>query len=133
MEDVNYIPGDLVEFCGRMQRIENIDNQTTYRVSIRLEHGWFVNKPEEILKFLKPIPLTPAILEANGWETQNKWYYFLGIHRYSIRFLGIDFEHKSPKGNLYVEINGDNVKEIQYCHQLQHLLFGLGLNSELKV
>ena len=136
MEEV-YIPGDLVmgkdkpNVVWRVIGISSIaDDDILYSVesledsSIRMYLYGFQ---------LTPIELTPAILKNSGWETQNKWYYFLGINRYSIRYLGIDFEHKSPKGNLYVESNGDNIIEIQYCHQLQHLLFGLNLPMDLKV
>ena len=80
-----------------------------------------------------PIPITPEILEKNGWRTQNRWYYYLGVAEGFISYIGIDFKHKSNKGHLYVEVDGNNIVEIKYCHELQHLLFGLGLNSEMEV
>lgn len=154
MEEVKYIPGDLVMTngtpIGTKKGVAYVVTASDPNRTLILKDGT-VNKGVVTLdavteedkayffetstwvKHIVPIPLTQAILEANGWETQNKWYYFLDINRYAIRHLGVDFEHKSPKGNLYVEANGDHVIEIQYCHQLQHLLFGLGLNSELKV
>ena len=82
---------------------------------------------------LYPIPLTPEILEKNGWRTQNRWYYYLDVAEGFISYIGIDFKHKSNKCHLYVEIDGNNMVEIQYCHELQHLLFGLGINHEMEV
>lgn len=82
---------------------------------------------------IKPIPLTPEILEKNGWRTQNRWYYYLDVAEGFISYIGIDFKHKSNKGHLYVEVNGNNMVEIQYCHELQHFLFGLGINHKMEV
>ena len=50
-----------------------------------------------------------------------------------ISYIGIDFKHKSNKGHLYVEVDGNNMVEIQYCHELQHFLFGLGINHKMEV
>ena len=80
-----------------------------------------------------PTPITPEILEKNGWRTQNRWYYYLDVVEGFISYIGIDFKHKSNKGHLYVEVDGNNIVEIKYCHELQHLLFGLGLKSEMEV
>lgn len=129
MEEVKYIPGDmLVNRRNTVLRLVDMVSGMYYTEYQDGSPGLYISR-----KDILPIPLTPTILENSGWETQNKWYYFLDINKYSIRHIGIDFIHKSPKGNLYVEINGDNVAEIQYCHQLQHLLFGLNLNSKLKI
>ena len=77
---------------------------------------------------IKPVVLTPEILEKNRWRTQNRWYYYLDVAEGFISYIGIDFKHKSNKGHLYVEVDGNNMVEIQYCHELQHFLFGLGIN-----
>lgn len=82
---------------------------------------------------VSPIPITTDILEKNGWRTQNRWYYYLDVAEGFISYIGIDFKHKSNKGHLYVEVDGNNMVEIQYCHELQHLLFGLGINHEMEV
>ena len=128
-----YIPGDLVyNHKGEVIRITS-----SYLKGTRL----FYYKTDEISEStgcileeaLKPIPLTPEILEKNGWRTQNRWYYYLDVAEGFISYIGIDFKHKSNKGHLYVEVDGNNMIEIQYCHELQHFLFGLGLNSEMEV
>lgn len=128
-----YIPGDLVyNHKGEVIRITS-----SYLKGTRL----FYYKTDEISEStgcileeeLKPIPLTPEILEKNGWRTQNRWYYYLYVAEGFISYIGIDFKHKSNKGHLYVEVDGNNMVEIQYCHELQHILFGLGLKHEMEV
>lgn len=128
-----YIPGDLVyNHKGEVIRITS-----SYLKGTRL----FYYKTDEISEStgcileeaLKPIPLTPEILEKNGWRTQNRWYYYLDVAEGFISYIGIDFKHKSNKGHLYVEVDGNNMVEIQYCHELQHILFGLGLKHEMEV
>lgn len=138
MNELKYIPGDLVmvkksalQFAkdkifkvisslsgGFVKVVILNDSNTTYTISNNA---------------IRPIPLTSEILEKNGWRTQNRWYYYLDVAEGFISYIGIDFKHKSNKGHLYVEVDGNNMVEIQYCHELQHLLFGLGLNSEMEV
>lgn len=79
---------------------------------------------------IKPVELTPAILKANGWNQLNNAY---GLYA---------FEHPNEDWfELILEPDGWKA----YCldvgisnffnsvHELQHLLFGLGLNSEMEV
>ena len=135
---LEYIPGDLVmvkesalQFAkdkifkvisslsgGFLKVVMLNDSSTTYSISNNA---------------IRPIPLTPEILEKNGWRTQNRWYYYLDVAEGFISYIGIDFKHKSNKGHLYVEVDGNNMVEIQYCHELQHFLFGLGINHEMEV
>lgn len=136
MEEVKYIPGDLVIHYGVKSVIDIVScSQKRDDVCYGLHHLDGNNTSYQSFKKgqLVPIPLTPAILENSGWKTQNKWYYFLEIRKGFISDIGIDFIHKSPNNNLYVEVNGNNMAEIQYCHQLQHLLFGFGFDSSLNV
>lgn len=133
---MKYIPGDLVKSNNNPNIIwkvkdvsQNKRNNILYRLISIEGNKVFIYFEHQIT----PIQLTPDILRANGWKTQNKKYYFLTINKGFVANIGIDFEHKSSNGNLYVEINGSNMAEIQYCHQLQHLLFGLGLPFDLKV
>lgn len=127
MDKLKYIPGDLVYIHGSLRIFSNCDgyyatyydeNESLQEVNVNVTEG---------------IPITPEILEKNGWRTQNRWYYYLDVAEGLISYIGIDFKHKSNKGHLYVEVDGNNMVEIQYCHELQHFLFGLGLNSEMDV
>lgn len=127
MDKLEYIPGDLVYIHGSLRIVSNCDGYyaTYYDENERLQ--------EVNVNVIEGIPITPEILEKNGWRTQNRWYYYLDVAEGFISYIGIDFKHKSNKGHLYVEVNGNNMVEIQYCHELQHLLFGLGINHEMDV
>ena len=156
--DKLYIPGDLVMTNGAPLGTEQdvvyrvtssdpsktlkLDDGTVMKGVVRLENlegvefgdkGYLFGDCCAWVKDIVPILITPEILEKNGWRTQNRWYYYLDVAEGFISYIGIDFKHKSNKGHLYVEVDGNNMVEIQYCHELQHFLFGLGLNSEMEV
>ena len=125
--DKLYITGDLVYIHGSLRIISNCDGYyaTYYDENESLQ--------EVNVNVIEGIPITPEILEKNRWRTQNRWYYYLDVAEGFISYIGIDFKHKSNKGHLYVEVDGNNMVEIQYCHELQHFLFGLGINYEMEV
>ena len=125
--DKLYITGDLVYIHGSLRIISNCDGYyaTYYDENESLQ--------EVNVNVIEGIPITPEILEKNRWRTQNRWYYYLDVTEGFISYIGIDFKHKSNKGRLYVEVDGNNMVEIQYCHELQHFLFGLGINYEMEV
>lgn len=125
-----YIEGDVVMYDNKVMVVKEPRDGSHFDLSC----------PKEGLVYclvdideIKPVRLTPEILEKNGWRTQNRWYYYLDVAEGFISYIGIDFKHKSNKGHLYVEVDGNNMVEIQYCHELQHFLFGLGINHEMEV
>ena len=125
-----YIEGDIVEYDNKVMVIKEPRNGSHFDLSCPKEGlvYCFVGVED-----IKPVVLTPEIIEKNRWRTQNRWYYYLDVAEGFISYIGIDFKHKSNKGHLYVEVDRNNMVEIQYCHELQHFLFGLGLNSEMEV
>ncbi len=156
--DKLYIPGDLVMTNGvplgtakdvfyrvtssDPSKTLKLDDGTVLKGVVCLENiegaefgdkGYLSGDCCAWVKDIVPIPVTSEILEKNGWRTQNRWYYYLDVAEGFISYIGIDFKHKSNKGHLYVEVDGNNMVEIKYCHELQHFLFGLGLNSEMEV
>ena len=156
MDKLDYIPGDLAMTNGVplgaaknvVYRVTSSDPSKTLRLDdgtvlkgvVRLENiegaefgdkGYLLGDCCAWVKDIVPIPLTPEILGKNRWKTQNGSYYYLNVAKGFISYIGIDFKHKSDKGQLYVEIDGNNIAEIQYCHELQHLFFGIGLNHEM--
>ena len=81
---------------------------------------------------VRPIPITVEILKKNGWkkEMYHDWYY-LPLERtllYIVEGTGID-----GAWSVCVGLNMSNIASISFIHQLQHLLFGLELNSEMEV
>lgn len=144
MNKLEYIPGDIVkieygEATGKIGfvTITFLRRKGCYSLVVFIGKGFQGSSKDDWIQTyndeVSPIPLTPDILEKNGWRTQNRWYYYLDVAEGSISYIGIDFKHKSNKGHLYVEVDGNNMVEIQYCHELQHLLFGLGLKHEMDV
>ena len=80
------------------------------------------------VKDIVPIPITPEILKKNGWKKSKRPYssdYCYRRKRYTT--LNILSEKE-----VYFHW-GDHDKSITTVHQLQHLLFGLGLNTEMEV
>jgi hypothetical protein len=137
--DKLYIPGDLVYFGGEKAKVwfrnPSADDSIYVRV---IENGgenriWDASLKEEI----SPIPLTPEILEKNGWKIED--------------VNPNDFSNIVSKGIMYRAIKNKEILffqkgasiftcplnwrkiEIKYVHELQHFLFGLGINHEMEV
>lgn len=132
MDKLEYIPGDLVmvkksalQFAkdkifkvisslsgGFVKVVMLNDSSTTYSISNNA---------------IRPILITPEILEKNGWKKPD------GFDSYWLDKMGLlqegDTWH-SALGSTKIAITLGN---ILYVHQLQHLIFGLGLNSEMEV
>lgn len=128
--DKLYIPGDLVmvkksalqfakdkifkvisSFSGGFLKVFMLnDSSTTYSISNNA---------------IRPIPLTPEILKKNGWEKLYEKFFEKNVN--NIR-LTIELSE-----NIYVAINRIFIMEIHYIHELQHLLFGLGINHKMEV
>ena len=125
-----YIVGDVVMYDNKIMVIKEPRDGSHFDLSCHKEGLMYCFVGVEDIK---PVVLTPEILEKNRWRTQNRWYYYLDVAEGFISYIGIDFKHKSNKGHLYVEVDGNNMVEIQYCHELQHFLFGLGINYEMEV
>ena len=147
--DIEYIPGDLVmveesalrfakdkifkvisSLSGGFVKVVMLnDSSTTYSISNNA---------------VRPIPLTPEILEKNGWVKEvmsrgvknSHWVYTKpDIEEYGYfpiyieKGIGDEFDVYPFTGNHVCT----QIAYIKYVHELQHLLFGLGLNSEMEV
>ena len=133
---LEYIPGDLVmvkksalQFAkdkifkvisslsgGFLKVVMLNDSSTTYSISNNA---------------IRPIPLTTEILDKNGWKKSKindcAYFYYkdglvLTYTSKDDKFWFDDFDYSS---SICVYI--------PYVHSLQHLLFGLGINSEMEV
>ena len=132
MDKLEYIPGDLVmvkksalQFAkdkifkvisslsgGFVKVVMLNDSSTTYSISNNA---------------IRPIPLTPEILEKNGWKSINGKY---ALKIKNANYVVLEFK----EDGIYTYINENTMLfTIKYIHELQHLLFGLGLNSEMEV
>lgn len=77
---------------------------------------------------IEGIPLTPEILEKNGWEQE---YYAPIIYDHTGHDIEISFLRTSKR--CLVLLNDIPLCEIQYVHQLQHILWALGEDANLTI
>lgn len=153
MEKTIYIPGDLVMTNGipvgtkkgivyrvtesnadKYRALQDGNAFTELKGSVTLSNlkgktvhddGFLFCDSGAWAKDIVPIPLTPEILEKNGWKLEGAtWIYKKGYIKV-FRLL----DNKTYAAYIFEA----RVFEFHFIHELQHLLFGLGLNSELEV
>ena len=121
-----YITGDLLYYkiCNAKYLIE---------VTNTSKHGYCFKGVKEDFngvicdEFIEDIPLTPEILEKNGWKSINGKY---ALKIKNANYVVLEFTEDC----IYAYINEKTMLfTIKYIHELQHLLFGLGLNHEMEV
>lgn len=169
MDKLEYIPGDLVMTNGVplgtakdvVYRVTSsdpsktleLDDGTVLKGVVCLENiegaefgekGYLSGDCCAWVKDIVPIPLTPEILEKNGW---NKEVMSRGISNRHWVYTKPDIEEYGyfpiyiEKGigdefDVYPFTDNNVCKQIayiKYVHELQHLLFGLGINHEMEV
>nr|DAE99794.1 MAG TPA: hypothetical protein [Caudoviricetes sp.]DAH10086.1 MAG TPA: hypothetical protein [Caudoviricetes sp.] len=153
MEKTIYIPGDFVMTNGipigtkkgivyqvtesNAEKIVKDGNEyTILRGSVTLsnikgktfhDEGFLFGDCGAWVKDIVPIPLTPSILEKNGWKVSlESTSIYVKEDNVKIFRLLDDIHYAAYIGFV-------RLLEFQHIHQLQHLLFGLGLNSEMEV
>ena len=153
MDKLEYIPGDLVMTNGVSggtakdvvyrvvlsdpSRIFVLDDGTVLKGIVRLENledakledeGYLYYGSSYVYsKDIIPIHLTPEILEKNGWEKPD------GFDSYWLNKIGLLQEGDTWHSALGSTKNAITLGNILYVHQLQHLLFGLRINSKMEV
>ena len=126
MDKLEYIPGDLVTWLGRKVRIDGVivdpDTKQIDYYEIADTGSESVFQGED----LKPIKLTRTILKKNGWKSINGKY---TLKVKNANYVVLEF----TEDGIYTYINENTMFfTIKYVNELQHILFGLGLNSEMK-
>ena len=125
LEYIRFLNGDIVYIHGSVRVISSCDGYyaTYYDEDETLQ--------EVNVNVIEGIPLTTAILEKNGWKKSKindcaYFYYkdglFLTYTSKDGKFWFDDFDYSS---SICVDLH--------YVHSLHHLLFGLGINSEMEV
>lgn len=141
MDKLGYIQGDVVMYDNKIMVIKEPRDGSHFDLSCPKE--WLVYCLVDIDE-IKPVSLTPEILEKNGWKKEvmsrgvknSHWVYTkTDIEEYG--YFPIYIEKGIGKEfDVYPFTDNNICKQIayiKYVHQLQHLLFGLGLNSEMEV
>lgn len=132
MDKLEYIPGDLVMVKESALRFAK---DKIFKVISSLSSGFvkvvMLNDSSTTYSIsnnsVRPIPLTPEILEKNRWRSINGKY---ALKIKNANYVVLEF----TEDGIYTYINEKTMLFIiKYIHELQHLLFGLGLNSEMEV
>lgn len=154
MNTTKYIPGDLVMTNGVplgtakdvVYRVTSSDPSKTLKLDdgtvlkgvVSLENlegakfgdkGYLLGNCGAWIKDIIPIPLVPAILEKNVWEKEKYGlsYYKKESQTLEFRLIGKTYGWTLRCGNK------DLIEKVEFIHQLQHYLFGLGINHEMEV
>ena len=153
MEKLEYIPGDLVMTNGVplgtakdvVYRVTSsdpsktleLDDGTVLKGVVCLENledakledeGYLYYGSSYVYsKDIIPIPLTPEILEKNGWKSINGKY---ALKIKNANYVVLEF----TEYGIYTYINENTMLfTIKYIHELQHLLYALHIDSNLKI
>ena len=127
---VKVIGTESVFTDGEICSVESVDR--IYGVASLKGIDWGV----EECGFLKnsreidPIPLTPEILERNGFEMREDTVVY-AKNRLALKPLDDEKGYQVGLGSLrlfYVKVS-----VIKYVHELQHILWALGLDANLKI
>ena len=128
MDKLEYIPGDLVKFATNNYTIVNFEeNFLNEKICYDLISTNSTKKAFVADRNILPIPLTPEILEKNGWREEKGYYINDNYHmRLCEKIYGY---------SAYKVVNDTIVwlRDVKRISDLQHLLFGLGLNNKMEV
>ena len=128
MEKLEYIPGDLVFHYIPKTTIKKYVKVYVCSTNNVLSLEDMDGNLYDYIGVLYPIPLTPDILEKNGWKLSHGFYW-------SPNEEGAGIGLSSETGYVWDAYLGRQPlrSNINSVSDLQHLLFGLGLNHEMKV
>lgn len=128
MNDLEYIPGDLVFHYIPKTTIKKYVKVYVCSANNALSLEDMDGNLYDYIGVLYPIPLTPEILEKNGWKLSHGFYW-------SPNEDGAEVGLSSQTGyvwNAYMK-SYPLRSGINSVSDLQHLLFGLGLDSNMIV
>ena len=126
--DELYIPGDLVFHYIPKTTIKKYVKVYVCSTNNVLSLEDMDGNLYDYIGVLYPIPLTPDILEKNGWKLSHGFYW-------SPNEEGAGIGLSSETGYVWDAYLGRQPlrSNINSVSDLQHLLFGLGLNHKMKV
>lgn len=116
--------GDYVLFSGELKQVKSIvvsDNGVE-----RIYVYGNTCQVSTINAYIQPIPLTPEILEKNGWEERPTGYVFYTNGKRYDNSLWYIFS-----SNTFVFNNAEF--QINYVHQLQHALKLCGIEKTIEL
>ena len=135
MGKLKYIPGDLVKLNGETIKITFAGRDVIEYIPLDRRGG---DERRTSRKLIEPIKLTPQILEANGWEKgelKKEDNARASYYPYSKKGCIVELRYY-PSCDMFLPYIGQEALMnilFLYVHQLQYLLFSLGLSSEMEV
>ena len=126
MDKNKFIPGDIVKCDNEICKVLEIGTSELYDGDYTCKlrypsHNIFTALQNE----LDGVALTTEILDKNGWEHLHDVYF----KDYPQRKLVVS----DGEACIINESCSLFLCKAEYVHQLQHLLFGLGINHEMEV
>lgn len=138
MNKLEYIPGDIVkieygEATGKIGivTITFLRRKGCYSLVVFIGKGFQGSSKDDWIQTyndeVSPIPLTTEILEKNGWRKEEENYFNDSYH--------IFLECKYEKYSAYKVVHNNVVwlRDVRSVSDLQHFLFGIGINHEMEV
>lgn len=122
----DYIKGDIVMYDGGIHTIMDALGVNNYELS-------HISHPVHQLE-LSGVPITPEILDNNRWKRLKSKRYTWWKSRFDSVYYFVKPNKDYP--SVWELCRGNTrrrFEKIRYVHQLQHFLFGLGINSEMEV
>ena len=119
-----YIKGDIVMYDNKIHTIMDTLGVNNYELS-------YISHPVNQLE-LSVVSISSYILEKNGWEKDEEASFKTQLYyrkKVGVRTIYVIIKEETSR----VIYNSTCLRIIQYYHELQHLFFGLGLNSEMEV
>lgn len=125
MDKLEYIKGDVVMYCNKIMVIKEPRDGSQFDLSCPKDGlVYFLVSVYDI----KPVRLTEEILKKNGWMLYHLYYWFVEKECLKLRLLELDnYTWEAYIASNLIRININSVSD------LQHLLFGLGINHEMEV
>lgn len=143
--------GDLVRVCrngwfpeGSVCIVTQINSERSYKENKGAITLSYVDGTDDgpwgvWCSHIEGIPLSPAILEKNGFDSEDppKSYikYLGGLQGNLCRYFYI--ERRSYGWVVFIKVEGlsDSVmiRQIQYVHEFQHILWAMGLDAGFEI
>lgn len=129
--------GDLVQHNSHILKVVGL--HSIGAVSFYLFNEHFIVEENEVT----PIPLTSEFLKKNGFEVRRKtkglYSKFVGSpDRFISKYISIECDECNPIGwRVIIEYDKftryADLRKIHYVHELQHILWALGEDANLKI
>lgn len=123
-----FIIGDIVMYDNKIMVVKEPRDGSHFDLSCPKEGlvYCFVGVDE-----IKPVRITPKILEKNGWKNDGYDWYRLPTKR-AYLYMTKDIT-TLDEFLVCVGLDRHNLNSINFVHQLQYILFALNINHEMEV